>query len=126
MTMEKNNEEKLIKVVIESYAIRSEDGFEENRALTREDAERKLNSLREYYEHHSLLFNSRITRERAIVECEVVRRRYPKNHPDPNRAGKTLYRLYHNDDFVTMLDHEPKSLDLINACAYNVNWTVIE
>lgn len=124
--MKKNDDERFVEVVIESYAIRSKDGFEENRALTREDAECKLNSLREYYEQHSLPFNSRITRERAIVECEVVRRRYPKNHPDPNRAGKTLCRLYHNDDFVTMLDHEPKPLDLINACAYDVEWKVIE
>ena len=124
--MEKNDDERLIKVVLESYAIRDEDGFEEFRALTREGAERELSSLREYYEQHSLPFNSRITRERAIVECEVVRRRYPKNHPDPNRAGKTLYRLYHNDDLVIMLERKPKPLDLINACAYNVEWKVIE
>ena len=124
--MKDNDNERLIKVVLESYAIRDEDGFEEFRALTREGAERELNSLREYYEQHSLPFNSKITRERAIVECEVVRRRYPKNHPDPNRAGKTLYRLYHNDDLVIMLERKPKPLDLINACAYNVEWKVIE
>lgn len=124
--MEKNDDERLIKVVLESYAIRDKDGFEEFRALTREGAERELVSLREYYERHSLPFNSRITRERTIVECEVVRRRYPKSHPDPNRAGKTLYRLYHNDDLVIMLERKPKPLDLINACAYNVEWKVIE
>ena len=124
--MEKENNERLIKVVLESYAIRDKDGVEESRTLTREGAERELNSLRECYEQHSLPFNSRITRERAIVECEVVRRRYPKNHPDPNRAGKTLYRLYHNDDLVIMLERKPKPLDLINACAYNVEWKVIE
>lgn len=124
--MEKNDDERLIKVVLESYAIRDKDGFEEFRALTREGAERELSSLREYYEQHSLPFNSKITLERAIVECEVVRRRYPKSHPDPNRAGKTLYRLYHNDDLVIMLERKPKPLDLINACAYNVEWKVIE
>ena len=124
--MEENNNERLVKVVLESYAIRDKDGFEEFRALAREDAERELSSLREYYERHSLPFNSKITRERAIVECEVVRRRYPKNHPDPNRAGKTLYRLFHGDDLVVMLDHKPKPLDLINARAYDVNWMVIE
>ena len=124
--MEENNNERLMKVVLESYAIRDKDGFEEFRALTREGAEPELSSLREYYERHSLPFNSRITRERAIVECEVIRRRYPKNHPDPNRAGKTLYKLYHNDDLVIMLNHEPKPLDLINARAYDVKWIVIE
>ena len=124
--MGKNDDERLIKVVLESYAIRDKDGFEEFRDPTREGAERHLNSLREYYERHSLPFNSRITRERAIVECEVVRRRYPKSHPDPNRAGKTLYRLFHNDDLVIMLEQKPKPLDLINACAYNVEWKVIE
>lgn len=124
--MKENDDERLVKVVIESYAIRDKDGFEEFRALTREGAERELVSLREYYERHSLPFNSRITRERAIVECEVVRRRYPKSHPDPNRAGKTLYRLYHNDDLVIMLERKPKPLDLINARAYDVYWMVIE
>ena len=124
--MEKNNNERLVKVVLESYAIRDDNGFEEFRALTREGAERELNSLREYYERHSLPFNSRITRERAIVECEVVRRRYPRSHPDPNRAGKTLYRLFHNDDLVIMLEHKPKPLDLINARAYDVKWIVVE
>ena len=126
MTMEKNNEEKLIKVVIESYAIRDESGFEEFRAITREGAERELNSLREYYERHSLPFNSRITRERAIVECEVVHKRYSKSYPTFEKAGKTFYILFHGDDRVIELDHEPKPMDLINARAYNVNWTVIE
>ena len=124
--MKENNNERLVKVVFESYAIRDEDGFEEFRALTREGAERELNSLREYYKQHSLPFNSKITRERAIVECEVVRRRYPKSHPDASRAGKTLYRLFHNDDLVIMLDHEPKPLDLINARPCDVNWVKVE
>ena len=124
--MEKNDDKRLVKVVIESYAIRDKDEFEEFRALTREGAERELSSLRKYYKQHSLPFNSKITRERAIIECEVVRRRYPKNHPDPNRAGKTLYRLFHNDDLVIMLEQKPKPLDLINARAYGVNWMVIE
>ena len=126
MTMKENDNERHIKVVLESYAIRDKDGFEEFRALTREGAERELSSLREYYKRHSLPFNSKITRERAIVECEVIRRRYPKNHPDANRAGKTLYRLYHNDDLVIMLERKPKPLDLINARAYDVKWIVIE
>lgn len=124
--MEKNNDKKLVKVVVESYAIRDKDGFEESRLLTRKGAERELSSLREYYELHSLPFNSRITRERAIVECEVIRKRYPKGYPNPDKAGKTFYKLYHNDDLVKELDHEPKELDLINACAYDVEWKVIE
>ena len=124
--MEKNNDKKLIKVVLESYAIRDKDGFEESRLLTREGAERELSSLREYYERHSLPFNSRITRERAIVECEVVRRCYPKSYPTFEKAGKTFYTLFHGDDRVIELDHEPKPLDMINARVHDVNWTAIE
>ena len=119
-------EKKFIKVVLESYAIRDKDGFEESRLLTREGAERELSSLREYYERHSLPFNSRITRERAIVECEVVRRRYPKSYPTFEKAGKTFYILFHGDDRVIELDHEPKPLDMINARVHDVNWTAIE
>ena len=124
--MEKNNDKKLVKVVIESYVIRDESGFEEFRAITREGAERELNSLRGYYERHSLPFKSRITKERAIVECEVVRRRYPKSYPTFDKAGKTFYILFHGDDRVIELDHEPKPLDMINARVSDVNWTVIE
>ena len=124
--MEKNNNKKLVKVVLESYAIRDQDGFEEFRAITREGAERELVSLGGYYERHSLPFNSTITRERAIVVCEVVRRRYPKGYPTSEKAGKTFYVLFHGDDRVIELDHEPKELDLINARAYNVEWKVIE
>ena len=126
MTMEKNNDKKLVKVVIESYAIRDESGFEEFRAITREGAEREFKSLREYYERYSLPFKSRITRERAIVECEVVRRRYPKSYPTFEKAGKTFYLLFHGDDLVKELDHEPKPMDLIIARAYDVEWVVIE
>lgn len=124
--MKENDDERLVKVVLESYAIRDKDGFEESRLLTREGAERELSSLREYYERHSLPFNSGITRERAIVECEVVRRRYPKSCPNPAKAGKTVYKLYHNDDLVKELEHKPKAMDLINARAYDINWTIIE
>lgn len=124
--MENNDDKRLIKVVIESYAIRDKVGFEESRLLTREGAERELSSLREYYERHALPFNSRITRERAIVECEVVRKRYPKGCPNPDKAGKTFYRLFHGDNLVTELDHAPKPLDLINARTYAVKWIVID
>lgn len=124
--MEKNNGKKLIKVVIESYVIRNEDGVGIYRTSTREGAERELSSLREYYERHSLPFKPSITKERAIVECEAVRKRYSKSCRNPIKAGKTVYKLYHGDDLVKELDHEPKPMDVINACAYNVNWTVIE
>ena len=124
--MKENDDKRLVKVVLESYAIRDKDGFEEFRALTREGAERELGSLREYYERHSLPFNSKITRERAIVECEVVRRRYPKNYSIFEKANKTFYALFHGDSRVAELAHEPKPLDLINARAYGVDWIVIE
>ena len=125
MSMEKNNDEKLIKVVIESYVIRNEEGVGLYRTSTREGAERQLNSFREWY-GQPLPFKPSITRERAIVECRVVRKRYPKGFRNPVKAGKVVYKLYHNDDLVKELDHEPKELDLINACAYDVEWKVIE
>ena len=125
--MKENDDERLlIKVVLESYVIRDKDGFEEFRALIRESAEYELSSLREYYERYSLPFNSMITRERAIVECEIVRKRYPNGYPDPDNAGKTFYRLFHDDDFFTELDHEPNPLEVINAIAYDVDWKPIQ
>lgn len=123
--MEKNNSKKLIKVVIESYVIRNEEGVGIYRTSTREGAERQIDSFRECY-GKSLPFKPRITKERAIVECEVVRKRYSKSCRNPMKAGKTVYKLYHNDDLVKELDHEPKPMELINAYAYNVNWTVID
>ena len=119
-------EKKLIKVVLESYVIRNEEGVGIYRTSTREGAERQLSSFRECYGQPSLPFKPSITKERAIVECEVVRKRYPKSSRNPIKAGKTVYKLYHNDDLVKELDHEPEPMALINACAYNVNWTVIE
>ena len=124
--MEKKNEEKLIKVVIESYVIRNEEGVGLYRTSTREGAERQLNSFRECYGQPSLPFKPSITKERAIVECRVIRKRYPNNFHNPVKAGKTVYKLYHNDDLVKELDRLPKPLDLINACAYDVEWKVIE
>ena len=124
--MEKNNGKKLIKVVLESYVIRNEEGVGIYRTSTHEGAERKLNEFCECYGRPTLPFKPSITKERAIVECEVVRKRYSKSCPNSEKAGKTVYRLYHNDDLVKELDHEPKAMDLINACAYNVSWDIIE
>lgn len=123
--MKKNNAKKLIKVVIESYVIRNEEGVGLYRTSTREGAERQLNSFRECY-GRPLPFKPSITKERAIIECEVVRKRYSKSCSNPIKAGKTVYNLYHNDDLVKELDHEPEPMELINACAYDVDWTIIE
>lgn len=124
--MKENNGKKLVKVVLESYVIRNEEGVGLYRTSTREGAERQLNEFRECYGQPSLPFKPSITKERAIVECEAVRYHYPKSCRNPTKAGKTVYRLYHGDDLVKELDHEPKPMDLINACAYNVNWSIIE
>ena len=124
--MKENNEKRSIKVVIESYVIRNEQGIGLYRASTHECAERRLNEFRECYGQPTLPFKPSITKERAIVECEVIRKRYSKSCRNPTKAGKTVYKLYHNDDLVKELDHEPKAMDLINACAYDVEWTVIE
>ena len=123
MTME---QKKIVKVVIESYVIRNEDGIGLYRTSTREGAERQLNQFRECYGQPLLPFKPTITKERAIVECEVVRKRYSNNFRNPIKAGKTVYKLYHNDDLVKELPNEPRPMDVINACAYNVNWTIIE
>lgn len=124
--MKENNEKMLFKVVVESFVIRNEEGVGLYRTSTREGAERKLNEFRECYGQPTLPFKPSVTRERAIVECEVVRKHYPKSCRNPTKAGKTVYKIYHNDDLVKELDHEPKPMDLINACAYNINWTIIE
>lgn len=123
--MERSNNKKLIKVVIESYVIRNEERVGLYRTSTREGAERQINSFRECY-GRPLPFEPSITKERAIVECEVVRKRYSKSCRNPIKAGKTVYKLYRNDDLVKELDHEPEPMELINACAYNVDWTIIE
>ena len=125
MTMKDNDEKKLVKVVLESYVIRNEEGVGLYRTSTREGAERQLNSFRECY-GQPLPFKPSITRERAIIECRIIRKRYPNNLRNPTKAGKTFYKLYHDDDLVKELEHEPKPMDLINACAYNVEWTIIE
>lgn len=123
-------EKKIVKVVVESYVIRNEGGVGLCRTSTREGAERQLDSFRECYERRggqpSLPFKPSITQERAVVECEVVRKRYPKSYPHPIKAGKIVYKIYHNDYLIKELDHEPKPMELINACAYNVNWTIID
>ena len=124
--MEKNNGKKLVKVVVESYVIRNEKGVGLYRTSTREGAERQLNSFLECYGRPLLPFKPNITRERAIIECEVVRKHYSKSCRNPLKADKTVYKLYHNDDLVKELDHEPKAMDLINAYVYNVEWKVIE
>ena len=124
--MKENKEKRLVKVVLESYVIRNEEGVGIYRTSTREGAERKLNEFRECYGRPTLPFKPCITKERAIVECEVVRRRYSKSCRNPTKAGKTVYKLYHNDDLVKELDHELKPMDVINACAYNVSWAIIE
>ena len=122
---ENNNKKRLVKVVVESYVIRNEEGVGLFRTSTREGAERYISSFRECH-GRPLPFKPNITQERAIVECEVVRKRYPKSCRFREKAGKTVYRLYHDDDLVKELDHEPKALDVINACAYNVSWAIIE
>ena len=124
--MKKDNAKKLVKVVVESFVIRNEEGVGLYRTSTHEGAERKINEFCECYGQPTLPFKPSITKERAIVECEVVRKRYSKNCRFREKAGKTVYKLYHNDDLVKELDYEPKAMDLINACAYNVNWTIIE
>ena len=124
--MKKDNAKKLVKVVIESFVIRNEEGVGLYRTSTHEGAERKINEFCECYGQPTLPFKPSITNERALVECEVPRTRSSNHCRYRAKAGKTVYKLYHNDDLVKELDYEPKAMELINACAYNVNWTIIE
>lgn len=67
-----------------------------------------------------------ITTEMAIVDCEVVRCRYQDNSRHGEKAGKTYYRVYVNDDFVKELNFKPCDMTLINAVAPGLDWKKIE
>lgn len=68
----------------------------------------------------------RTTTETAIAECEVASYRYPNNSRHGEKAGKTHYRVYVNDEFVKELSFKPQPMTLINAIAPGLNWKKIE
>ena len=58
--------------------------------------------------------------------CEVARHRYPKSSCHGEKAGKTYYRIYVNDDFVKELNFKPCDMALINAVAPGLDWKKID
>ena len=42
------------------------------------------------------------------------------------KAGKTYYSVYVNDDFIKELDFKPSEMALINAVAPGLDWKKIE
>ena len=89
----------------------------------------------DYYRQLSLYFSDRehndccrITTEIAIADCEVVRCSYTNNSRHGEKAGKTYYRVYVNDEFVKELSFNPKDMTLvnINAIAPGLDWKKID
>ena len=114
-----------VKLLFKSYVVYV-NGKEELRTDSERAASAYYHELIPYFFNQNYKKKIKTATERAIVECEVVRKRYPKGYSDPDKAGKTFYRIYHDDDFFTELDHEPKPLEVINAIAYDVDWKPIQ
>lgn len=124
--MGKNNSKKLIKMVFRSYAVYAF-GNEKLRTDVQKAASDYCRALASY----NFLFRGykdccRTTTEMAIADCEVVRCRYQANSRHGEKAGKTCYCVYVNDDFVKELDFKPREMALINAVAPGLDWKEIE
>ena len=124
--MEKNNGKKLVKMVFKSYAVYAF-GNEKLRTDIQKAASDYCRALASYY----FLFRGykdfcRTTTETAIVDCEVASHRYPNSSCHGEKAGKTYYRIYVNDDFVKELNFKPCDMALINAVAPGLDWKIIE
>ena len=68
----------------------------------------------------------RIATETAIADCEVVRYCYPNKSLHGEKAGKTHYRVYVNDEFVKELSFISKPMALINAIAPGLDWKKVD
>ena len=123
--MEKNDNERLIKVVFESYAV-----YINGKEELRTDSERAASSyyieLIPYFYNRDYKEKMKIATERAIVDCEVIPFRYPNNSCHGEKAGKTHYRVYVNDEFVKELPFKPKPMAVIRAIATGLDWKKIE
>ena len=123
--MEKNNDKKLVKVVIESYAVYV-NGKEKLRTDLQKAASAYYLELIPYFFNRDYKEKIKIATERAIVDCEVVRYRYPNNRCHGEKAGKTYYQVYVNDEFVKELSFKPKDMTLINAVSPGLDWKKID
>ena len=123
--MEKNNSKKLVKVVFESYAVYV-NGKEELRTDLQKAASAYYLELIPYFFNRGYKEKIKIATERAIVDCEAVRYRYPNNRCHGEKAGKTYYQVYVNDEFVKELSFKPQPMALINAIAPGLDWKKID
>ena len=113
-----------IKMVFESHVIRNTEGKEIFRSDVRRAACDVYSSLVELFGDYSVRFQI-VATERSIVDCEVIPFRYPNNSCHGEKAGKTHYRVYVNDEFVKELSFKPKPMALINAIAPGLDWKKI-
>lgn len=114
-----------IKMVFESYVVYV-NGKEELRTDYQKAASVYKLELIRYLFNQDYKEKIKTATERAIVDCEVVRYCYPNNRCHGEKAGKTYYRVYVNDDFVKELDFKPREMALINAVAPGLDWKKIE
>ena len=114
-----------VKMVFKSYVV-----YVNGKEKLRTDFKK---AATDYCSQLSLYFSDRgyndcciITTEIALAECEVVRCSYTNNSRHGEKAGKTYYRVYVNDEFVKELSFNPKDMTLINAVAPGLDWKKIE
>ena len=122
--MEKNNGKTLVKLVFESYVVYV-NGEEEFRTDFQKAASAYRLELVPYFFNRDYKEKIKIATERAIVNCEVVRYRYPNKSLHGEKAGKTHYRVYANGEFVKELTFKPQPMALINAVAPGLDWKKI-
>ena len=114
-----------VKVVSRSYVVYVS-GEEELRTDLQKAASEYYHELARYFAKRGYKEITKMDTETAIAEIEVARHRYPKSSYHGEKAGKTYYRIYVNDDFVKELSFNPKDMTLINAVAPDLDWKKIE
>lgn len=114
-----------VKMVFESYVV-----YVNGKEKLRTDFKK---AATDYCSQLSLYFSDRgyndcciITTEIALAKCEVVSCRYTNNSRHGEKAGKTYYRVYVNDEFIKELSFKPQPMALINAIAPNLDWKKIK
>lgn len=110
-----------VKMVFESYVV-----YVNGKEYLRTDSEMAASAyyaeLIPYFYNRDYKEKIKTATERAIVDCEVIPFRYPNNSCHGEKAGKTNYRVYVNDEFVKELPFKPKHMALINAIAPGLDW----
>ena len=114
-----------VKMVFQSYVV-----YVNGKEVLRTDYQKAASAysleLIPYFFNRDYKEKIKIATETAIADCEVVRYRYPKSRCHGDKAGKTHYRVYVNDEFVKELSFKPQPMALINAIAPGLDWKKIE